>query len=71
VEMLTGHPPWHELEPMAALFKIAHQKKAQYTLGSHVSEQARHFIQRTFANQKDRPVASELLLDPFIVTEYG
>lgn len=70
VEMLTKNPPWHDLEPMAALFKIANEKKARYTLGDHVSQSARSFIEKTFLEESRRPTAEELLGDPF-VSGYG
>lgn len=71
VEMLTKHPPWHELEAMAALFKIANLKKAQYTLDSKVSKLAREFIERTFAAEAQRPKAEELLRNPWLASGYG
>lgn len=71
MEMLTEHPPWHMLEPMAALFKIANSRTADYKLGDNVSQAARSFIERCFSDQKSRPVAIELLQDPFVQEKYG
>ncbi|XP_067942703.1 mitogen-activated protein kinase kinase kinase 3-like [Watersipora subatra] len=71
VEMLTKHPPWHELEAMAALFKIANLKKAQYVLDKKVSKLAREFIEKTFAPETQRPKAEELLRDPWLASGYG
>lgn len=71
VEMLTKNPPWHELEPMAALFKIANEKKARYKLGDHVSSQAREFIEKAFLEASDRPSANDLLSHSFIIQGYG
>ena len=43
VEMLTTKPPWHELEAIAALFKIA-TEATKPDLPDHVSECVRDFI---------------------------
>ena len=43
VEMLTTKPPWHELEAVAALFKIATEPTVPH-LPDHASEPARDFI---------------------------
>lgn len=71
MEMLTKHPPWHELEAMAALFKIANLRKAQYTLDAKVSKLAREFIEKTFAPEANRPKAEELLRDPWLASGCG
>lgn len=71
VEMLTKHPPYHELEPMAALFKIAQEKKAKYTLDDRVSTTARAFIERIFVEESCRPSAYELLEDDFVTSGYS
>jgi serine/threonine protein kinase len=42
--MLTTKPPWHELEAVAALFKIATEPTIPH-LPDHASEPARDFIQ--------------------------
>ena len=68
--MLTRHPPWHELEAMAALFKIANLKRAEYVLDKKVSKQAREFIEKTFAPEAQRPKAEELLRDPWLASGY-
>lgn len=66
VEMLTKNPPWHELEPMAALFKIAKEGRAKFTLGDHVSTLAHKFIEQTFLDETNRPNALALLQHPFV-----
>lgn len=56
---------------MAALFKIANEKKARYKLGDHVSSQAREFIEKSFLDASSRPAANDLLSHPFIIHGYG
>jgi len=43
VEMLTGNPPLHHLEPSAAMFKVA-TKTIELTLPESVSQDAKDFI---------------------------
>lgn len=69
--MLTKHPPWHELEAMAALFKIANMQRAHYVLDDKVSHQAREFLKRTFSPETKRPKAEDLLLDPWLASGYS
>jgi len=69
--MLTKHPPWHELEAMAALFKIANLKKAHYVLDDKVSIHAKQFLERCFAQEGKRAKAEDLLRDPWLASGHG
>jgi serine/threonine protein kinase len=70
VEMLTTKPPWHELEAVAALFKIATEPTIPH-LPDHASEPARDFIQLALTNDPaDRPSAEELLRHEFVCSEW-
>ncbi|XP_065834384.1 mitogen-activated protein kinase kinase kinase 3-like [Oscarella lobularis] len=66
VEMLTTKPPWHELEAIAALFKIA-TEATKPDLPDHVSECVRDFIAITLIMDKEtRPSADKLLDHGFV-----
>ncbi|VDP27441.1 unnamed protein product [Soboliphyme baturini] len=61
VEMLTGKPPWKDLEPMAALFKIA-TEPPQYVLPPYISEQFTNILTLLFMwESENRPSAKEAL----------
>jgi serine/threonine protein kinase len=67
VEMLTGHPPWHEFEGVAAIFKIATQHPPTYQLPAGASELVRCFLSSCFKlSVERRPTAEQLLRDPFV-----
>lgn len=65
VEMLTGYPPWHEFEAMAAIFKIATSDTPKYELPKTVSSVARDFLKLCFRKQTERPSAEDLLQTRF------
>ncbi|KAL6063740.1 STE/STE11 protein kinase, variant 1 [Balamuthia mandrillaris] len=66
VEMATGRPPWAELPPVAALFKIGSPGMVP-TIPSTLSNQAKHFLSLCFTRDpKLRPTAAELLEHPFV-----
>ncbi|XP_062518818.1 mitogen-activated protein kinase kinase kinase 2-like isoform X2 [Corticium candelabrum] len=70
VEMLTTKPPWHELEAVAALFKIATEPTVPH-LPEDVSDPARDFIHRALTRDPaDRPSADELLKHEFVCSEW-
>ena len=49
VEMLTCHPPLYDLEPMAAMFRIATQAQmVPPDLPPHCSEHAENFLSKCF-----------------------
>ncbi|XP_059166486.1 mitogen-activated protein kinase kinase kinase 3-like [Physella acuta] len=68
VEMTTGHPPFHHLNPNQAAFKIGSGERPDYRLPDGTSRQMVKFLERTFKrNYKDRPSAEDLLKsDPFV-----
>ena len=62
VEMLTQHPPWHEFETMAAIFKIATTDKPQYTLPKKTSKVTEEFLELCFYKDPVRRRSGEDLL---------
>lgn len=69
--MLTKHPPWHELEAMAALFKIASFSKANYVLDDQISGEAREFLNCIFVPVDKRPKAKDLLKKSWLLAGYS
>ncbi|ELU01774.1 hypothetical protein CAPTEDRAFT_222203 [Capitella teleta] len=68
VEMLSGHHPWHEFEPMAAIFKIATSQEPKYELPPSVSDVAKDFLKLCFQyDPKERKSSQELLTHRFCV----
>ncbi|KAI8921345.1 kinase-like domain-containing protein [Powellomyces hirtus] len=66
IELLEGHPPYHDLAPMSALFRIVHDEYPP--IPDRASPVLRHFLMECF--QKDpnlRISAGRLLLHPLIV----
>jgi len=67
VEMLSGNPPWHEFEGVAAIFKIATEKPPIGEVSRKVSPAAAEFLAECFKRNKDeRPMARDLLRHPFV-----
>ena len=65
--MLTGHPPWHELEGVAAIFKIATEKPPISEVTRSVTKEAADFLDLCFQRNKDkRPSAKDLLRHQFV-----
>lgn len=65
LEMLTGHVPYHPLEPWQAMFKIGKQEPPP--VPDTVSTDARDFIMQCLQfNPEDRPSAFQLLDHPFL-----
>jgi len=65
--MLTGNPPWHEFEGVAAIFKIATEKPPIGEVSQNVSKAAADFIALCFRRKKDdRPSAKDLRRHPFV-----
>uniref|UniRef100_A0A914VA45 Protein kinase domain-containing protein n=1 Tax=Plectus sambesii TaxID=2011161 RepID=A0A914VA45_9BILA len=61
VEMITGHPPWKDLEPMAAIFRIAFEVP-QYQLPRDVDDELVKLLNALFTRQPEkRPHAREAL----------
>ena len=66
-EMATGHPPWHEMKPIAAIYAIGSGDSDPPTLPSHFSNEARDFVQICLSrNPDERPTALKLLNHPFL-----
>ena len=65
--MVTGHPPWHEFEGVAAIFKIATEHPPAYQLPDGASDVLRRFLTACFTLSVDqRPTAKELLQHSFV-----
>lgn len=66
VEMLTGNPPWHDFEAVAAIFRTATSNQPGYQLPPGASRTAEDFLALCFVRDKDeRPTARDLLRDRF------
>eukprot|EP00053_Salpingoeca_punica_P005466 m.54487 g.54487 ORF g.54487 m.54487 type:complete len:598 (+) comp13255_c0_seq2:349-2142(+) len=66
VEMLTTQPPFADLEPMAALFKIGQESTPiEEFLPTNVTPSVERFLRDCF-QRETRPSAAELLNHPFI-----
>lgn len=61
VEMLTGHPPWHEYEGVAAIFKIATQPFPSYVLPSDASLGVQDFLKCCFERDPEQRPAARVL----------
>ena len=67
VEMVTGHPPWHKFEGVAAIFKIATEHPPAYQLPDSSSNTLRNFLEACFRLSVDeRPTAGDLLRHAFV-----
>ena len=64
---MSGNPPWHEFEGVAAIFKIATENPPIREVSRKVSNAAADFLAVCFhRNKYDRPSAKDLLRHPFI-----
>lgn len=70
-EMVTGKPPWYELNPISAMYKIAScTEPPRFPDDVIISPEGRDFLSRCFnLNPEDRPSAEELLAHSFVTTE--
>jgi len=67
VEMLSGNPPWHDLEGVAVIYGIGTLEKPRYRLPDSVSDIAQNFLNQCFVRDPQRrPSATELLCDRFV-----
>jgi len=65
--MMTGHPPWHEYEAVAAIFKIATEHPPVYHLPDDASDVLRRFLAACFTlSVSERPTAEDLLQHSFV-----
>lgn len=66
VELLTGHPPYWELEQMRAIFCVVQDESPPIPSG--ISSECKDFLMCCFVkNLEERASASELLNHPWIV----
>ena len=71
IEMITKKPPWGDLEPMAALFKIGTCPNGP-EIPENISIACRRFLDYTFKRQSSlRASASQLLRTEFIASASG
>jgi len=42
IELLTGYPPYFDLQPMSALFRIVQVRAAQHSTLQHIAAAAQH-----------------------------
>lgn len=65
IEMVTGKPPWSDLEPAAAMFKVTKVGKPPIPKG--LSPDGQSFLRLCLQkNPADRPTAAALLEHPFV-----
>ncbi len=71
VEMATGQPPWsHIRDPTAVMFHVASSTELPL-IPEGLSESGKDFLRQCFQrNPGKRPTAAELLLHPFVSSEY-
>ncbi|XP_065900797.1 mitogen-activated protein kinase kinase kinase 3-like [Dysidea avara] len=66
MEMLTGHPPYHDYNLMAGIFKVVTEPMV-IDLPPQCSDHAKDFLQSCFIHEiQDRPTASKLLEHHFV-----
>ena len=66
IEMLTTKPPWGDLEPMSALFRIGTHKMGP-DLPPNISVPLQRFLEYTFIREiSQRPSAESLLQTEFV-----
>jgi len=65
VELITGNPPYHELQAMAAMYKIV--EDSQPELPPNISKDLEDFLRKIFQKDpKKRWTAKQLLEHPFV-----
>jgi len=68
IELATGSPPYSNLHPMQAMFKIVQNELP--TLPQGLSSQLKDFISKCLVKKaEERPTVEELLKHPFLLTE--
>jgi serine/threonine protein kinase len=70
IEMLSGNPPWHEYEGVAAIFKIATQEPPINQIAKSASAVARDFLASCLCRDKERRPSSEELISHKFVNEF-
>jgi serine/threonine kinase 4 len=72
IEMAEGDPPYSHINHMRAMFVIQRKPAQGLTIPEKWSPEFNNFIKRCLTlDQKYRPTAKELLLDPFIMKSKG
>ncbi|KAI8588862.1 serine/threonine kinase 4 [Geranomyces variabilis] len=72
IEMADGHPPYHKIHPMRAIFMIPTKPAPKLETPSKWSDTFNDFIARCLTkNPAQRPAADELLQHPFIANAPG
>ncbi|EGG16363.1 putative protein serine/threonine kinase [Cavenderia fasciculata] len=67
IELITGHPPYYNLQPMSAMFKIVQDPHPPYP--ANISKQFEDFLNVSFEKDPNkRPTAAELLRHPIFKT---
>ena len=67
--MISGNPPYHDMEPYAALFRIANTNKIEYQPPHPLSRDMQSFMDLMFiSNPHERATAETLLRCDFITT---
>jgi serine/threonine protein kinase len=70
--MLDGNPPYMDLPPLQALFKISNEPVPRVKNQDRMFPSLSTFLSRALIkDHKQRPSASELLKDPFLTTACG
>ncbi|KAH9488447.1 Mitogen-activated protein kinase kinase kinase 2 [Bulinus truncatus] len=69
VEMLTTKPPFSDLEPFAAVFKIVTCHHPDYTLPENTSKSVRDFLQITFQKNSANRWSAKKMLEHIFITE--
>ena len=70
IEMSTGHPPYSELEPAQAMWRIASDPSLP-SFPDHLSPDAISFLKLCFVNDPTkRATARELLRHPFVTAQW-
>lgn len=65
IELLTGHPPYHELQSMTAMYRIVEEEHPTFPPG--ISRELEDFLLCIFKkDQRQRQTAKQLLSHPFI-----
>ena len=70
IELLTSNPPYHDLDPMPALFRIVRDEHPPLPPG--ISDALTDFLLLCFKKDpKDRPSAEELINHTWLTDEHG
>merc|ERR1712100_524858 len=69
IELVSGKPPYSDLNSVAALFRMVEEPHPP--IPAVLSKQCAAFVMRTFERDwRQRPLASEMLRDPWLAIGY-